>query len=275
MVKLELFNLRNFWVANVIGASVSFGMLGIFFPMTFFLQGALGMTPFEAGLTMMPMSLTLMVVAPVSGRLTDRFGARWILITGLTLMTTGIVLITNQISETTSWRPLLPALIVAGTGMGMTFAPMTAAAMARVPPRIAGSASGILNTTRNIGQVLGIAVLGSVLQSRLGAHAGAQFRTLSLPDQTLLDELGELVRTGRLEVIPSVIPPDMRDQLPVIFDAVRHAFVLSMHETFLVGAFVCLIALGFAFLMQNPAPRRAESEDRVREQAIARPAAAD
>ena len=275
MVKLELFNLRNFWVANVIGSAVSFGMLGIFFPMTFFLQGALGMTPFQAGLTMMPMSLTLMVVAPISGRVTDRFGARWILITGLTLMTTGIVLITSQISETTNWRPLLPALIVAGAGMGMTFAPMTAAAMSQVPPRIAGSASGILNTTRNIGQVLGIAVLGSVLQSRLGVHASEEFRSLTLPDQTLLDQIAALVRTGRLEVIPSVIPPDMRDQLPVIFDAVKHAFVLSMQETFLVGAFVCLIALGFAFLMQNPAPRRVESGDRVREQAITRPAAAD
>ena len=85
MVKLELFGIRNFWVANVISIAVSFGMFGIFFPMTVFLQGALGMTPLEAGLTMMPMSLTLMVVAPISGRLSDRIGARWILTTGLTL----------------------------------------------------------------------------------------------------------------------------------------------------------------------------------------------
>src|SRR5215207_11778176 len=61
MVKLELFGIRNFWVANVIGTAVSFGMLGIFFPMTVFLQGALGMSPLQAGLTMMPMSLALMV----------------------------------------------------------------------------------------------------------------------------------------------------------------------------------------------------------------------
>ena len=64
--------------------------------MTVFLQGALGMTPLEAGLTMMPMSLMLMFVAPVSGRLSDRIGARWILTTGLTLVTVGILLITSQ-----------------------------------------------------------------------------------------------------------------------------------------------------------------------------------
>jgi EmrB/QacA subfamily drug resistance transporter len=275
MVKLELFNIRNFWVANVIATAISFGMLGIFFPMTYFLQGALGMTPLEAGLTMMPMSLTLMVVAPVSGRLTDRFGARWILVSGLTLMTTGIVLITMQLAATTNWRALLPALIVTGTGMGMTFAPMTAAAMSQVPPRIAGSASGILNTTRNIGQVLGIAVLGSVLQSRLGVHAGERFHALPLPDRALLDQIAALVREGRIEVIPSVIPPAMRDQLPVIFAAVTQAFVVSMRETFTVSAFVCLVALGFAFLMRNPQRQTAPSQRRARDHALPGAATAD
>jgi EmrB/QacA subfamily drug resistance transporter len=274
MVKLELFAIRNFWVANVIGLAVPFGLFGIFFPMTIFLQGALGMTPLEAGLTMMPMSLMLMVVAPVSGRLSDRIGARWILIAGLTFVTVGILWITNQVSTTTNWRTLLPALLVTGTGMGMTFAPMTAAAMSQVPPRISGSASGILNTSRNIGQLLGIAVLGSVLQSRLGLHASAEFRSLPFADRAIRDEIVQLVRDGRMEVIPSVIPPTMRDQLPLIFDSMRQAFVLSMHETFYVGALVCFVALGFSFLMQNPGRRTVQSADRIRESSP-RPVAAD
>src|SRR5918997_3873445 len=255
MVKLELFAIRNFWVAIVIGLAIPFGLFGIFFPMTIFLQGALGMTPLEAGLTMMPMSLMLMVVAPISGRLTDLIGARWILTTGLTLVTVGIILMTSQVSTTTNWRTLLPGLLVTGTGMGMTFAPMTAAPMSQVPPRISGSASGIINTSRNIGQLLGIAVLGSVLQSRLGLHAGVEFSSLPIGDGAVRDEIVELVRHGRMEVIPSVIPPGMRDQLPIIFDTMRQVFVLSMHETFYVGALICLIALGMSFLMQNPARR--------------------
>src|SRR5687768_4082904 len=198
MAKLELFAIRNFWVASVIGLAVPFGLFGIFFPMTVFLQGALGMTPFEAGLTMMPMSLMLMVVAPVSGRLSDRIGARWILTTGLSLVTAGILLMTSRVSTTTNWRTLLPGLLVTGTGMGMTFAPMTAAAMSQVPPRISGSASGILNTSRNVGQLLGIAVLGSVLQSRLSLHAGAEFSSLPIGDGAVRDEIVELVRHGRM-----------------------------------------------------------------------------
>ncbi|MDF2758110.1 MAG: hypothetical protein K0S99_742 [Thermomicrobiales bacterium] len=274
MVKLELFRIRNFWVASVIGLAVPFGLFGLFFPMTIFLQGALGMTALEAGLTMMPMSLMLMVVAPISGRLSDRIGARWILTAGLTLVTVGIVLMTSQVSTTTNWRALLPGLLVTGTGMGMTFAPMTAAAMSQVPPRISGSASGILNTSRNVGQLLGIAVLGSVLQSRLGLHAGAQFSSLPVGNGAIRDEIVELVRDGRMEVIPSVIPPGMRDQLPIIFDTVRQVFVLSLHETFYVGALICFVALGLSFLMQNPARRTVLSADRVRE-ASPHPVAAD
>jgi MFS family permease len=274
MVKLELFGIRNFWVASVIGLAVPFGLFGLFFPMTIFLQGALGMTPLEAGLTMMPMSLMLMVVAPISGRLSDRIGARWILTTGLTLVTIGILLMTSQMSTTTNWQTLLPGLLVTGTGMGMTFAPMTAAAMSQVPPRISGSASGILNTSRNVGQLLGIAVLGSVLQSRLGLHAGAEFSSLPVGNGAIRDEIVELVRDGRMEVIPSVIPPGMRDQLPIIFDTMRQVFVLSMHETFYVGALICFVALGISFLMQNPARRTVQSADRVPE-ASPHPVAAD
>src|SRR5688572_17993079 len=265
MVKLELFGIRNFWVANVIGLAIPFGLFGIFFPMTIFLQGALGMTPLEAGLTMMPMSLMLMIVAPISGRLSDRIGARWILTTGLTLMTLGIVLITSRVSTTTTWQPLLPALLVTGAGMGMTFAPMTAAAMSRVPPRIAGSASGILNTSRNIGQLLGIAVLGSVLQSRLGLHASAEFQSFPGGDRASLNEIAGLVREGRMEAIASVIPPGMQDQLPAIYETVKDVFVLSMHETFYVSASRCLVALGFSFLMQNPARQSVRSAARVPE----------
>src|SRR5215217_1352124 len=274
MVKLELFRIRNFWVASVIGLAVPFGLFGLFFPMTIFLQGALGMTPLEAGLTMMPMSLMLMFVAPVSGRLSDRIGARWILTTGITLVTVGILFITSRVSATTDWRTLLPALLVTGTGMGMTFAPMTAAAMSQVPPRISGSASGILNTSRNIGQLLGIAVLGSVLQSRLGLHASAEFRSLPIGDGTIRDQIAELVHEGRMEAIPSVIPPGQQDLLPIIFDSMRQVFVLSMHETFYVGALICFVALGFSFLMQNPGRSTAQAADRVREASV-HPAAAD
>lgn len=260
MMKIELFAIRNFWAGNIISLIVAFGMLGIFFPMTLFLQGALGFTPIRAGLTMTPMSIMIMVSAPFAGRLTDRIGARWILVTGLTLMTSGVLFIITRISLDTSWRTLLPALLMTGTGMGLTFAPMTTAVMAEVPPRIAGSASGILNTMRNIGQVMGIAVLGSVLSSRVAAHAGDRLDGVAISPEART-EVVRLARDSRFEDLPGALQGADASQIQAMFGAVQLAFVDSLQNTFLVGAGACAVALAVAFLMRNPVRRRAEASE--------------
>ncbi len=161
MMKIELFKLRNFWAGNLITGVMAFGMFGIFFPITIFLQAILGYTPIRAGLALVPMAFTIMLVAPIAGRMSDKIGSRWLLVAGLSTAATGVFFLTTRIGlDTTIWG-LFPALVVTGLGMGMTFPPMTNATMKEVPPRISGSASGILNTIRNIGQILGIAILGS------------------------------------------------------------------------------------------------------------------
>jgi EmrB/QacA subfamily drug resistance transporter len=274
MMKLQLFAIRNVSEANVLGLATSFGMLGIFFPMTVFLQGALGMSPIEAGLTMLPNGLILMFIAPMAGRLTDRFGARWILVTGLSLMGIGIIVMIHQISVATDHFSLIAPLLITGTGMGFTFAPMTAAAMAQVPPRIAGSASGILNTTRNLGQVLGIAVLGSVLQGRLSIHGTEALATLPGLDPHTGAAVGTLIASGRVEAIAAAVPAEAAALLPAIYDAVKTAFVSSLHETFAIGAATCLAGAAVALLIQNPS-RQAIRAERRRPEAVAQPAAAD
>ncbi|MEZ4562625.1 MAG: DHA2 family efflux MFS transporter permease subunit [Thermomicrobiales bacterium] len=274
MMKLELFAIRNFSVANILGLATSFGMLGVFFPMTVFLQGALGLSPLEAGLAMLPNGLVLMFVAPTAGRLSDKIGARWILVTGLSLMAVGIVAMIRQISpDATQWSFVLP-LAITGVGMGMTFAPMTATAMRQVPPRIAGSASGILNTTRNLGQVLGIAVLGSILQSRLGVHAAETLSQISNLDPDVGSTLGDLIATGRVEAIPAALPAGSEALLPVLLASVRQAFALSMHETFAIGAITCLLGAGVALLIQNPKPGTVPSRQ-ARVETVAHAIAAD
>lgn len=263
MMKLELFAIRNFSVANVLALATSFGMLGVFFPMTVYLQGALGLSPLEAGLAMLPNGLVLMFVAPTAGRLSDKIGARWILVAGLSLMALGIVVMIRQITpDATQWSFVLP-LTITGVGMGMTFAPMTATAMRQVPPRIAGSASGILNTTRNLGQVLGIAVLGSILQSRLGVHAAESLSQISGLDPDVGATLGDLIATGRVEAIPAAIPETAANLLPTILESVRLAFAASLHETFAIGAITCLLGAGVALLIQNP--KRGEATSRQRQ----------
>lgn len=248
IVKLELFRIRNFTVGNIIATIISFGMLGIFFPMTLFLQQALGYSPLKAGLTMAPMSAILMVAAPVSGRLVDRVGPRWILFAGTAVMSLGILFLRAGISDQTTPRSLLPALLITGIGMGFTFSPMTAAAMRDVPPRIAGSASGILNTMRNIGQVLGIAILGSLLQNRIGAYARQELPKTDL-DTSQVGHIADLAQQNLFPEIQAELPTEL---FGPVFAALRDVFVMSVHSTFLAGAIACAFAAAAALLIRNP-----------------------
>lgn len=258
IVKIELFALRNFTVANIVGAVVAFGMLGIFFPITLFLQEVLGFSPVKSGLAMTPMSLMILVGAPISGRLSDRIGSRWLLSAGTAIMAVGILYITRQTSVDTTVLSLSPALVVTGIGMGMTFSPMTAAAMRDVPPRVAGSASGVLNTTRNIGQVLGIAILGSVLQTRMATHTANGLTPLGF-DRSTSDKISDLAAQNLFDQILALVPID---QLGALVGVLNHAFVQALHNTFLVGAISCAMASLLALLLRNPQTAPATAQER-------------
>jgi EmrB/QacA subfamily drug resistance transporter len=252
MMKLELFKIRNFWVGNVIAVAIAFGMLGIFFPMTLFLQQVLGFSPIRAGLTMTPMSAMILIAAPLAGRLTDRIGARWILVAGTGLMAIGIFFIISRIDLNTDWKSLFPALVVTGLGMGMTFAPMTAAAMREVPPRIAGSASGIINTMRNIGQVLGIAVLGSYLQNRIGVETTDGLANSGL-EPGVVGRIVDYAKQSQWAEMAALVPSSTMND--VVTPALRNAFVDALHSTFFVGAIACVMAAAVSLLIRNPPPR--------------------
>jgi MFS family permease len=111
------------------------------------------------------MTLLIVFVAPVAGRLSDRIGSRWLIAVGQTL-TAGSLLLFSRLTVDSSWWTLLPGMIVGGLGMAMSMTPMTAAALGAVPVEKAGVGSGILNTFRQVGLALGIAVMGAILTSQ-------------------------------------------------------------------------------------------------------------
>src|SRR2546421_3410419 len=170
LLPLTLFGNRNFSIAIWVSAVVAFGMLGFFIPVTIFLQSVLGFSALKAGLTFVPMSILSMLVAPWAGRLSDRLGGKYILLAGLTFFAAGMGLVVYLISlsatQATFWGPAA----LAGIGMGMTFAPLTTVAMRNVSPQMAGAASGVLNTVRQLGGAVGSAVIGAVLQNRLATQ---------------------------------------------------------------------------------------------------------
>lgn len=173
LVPFKLFADRNFSTMNFVVAAIGFGMLGLFLPLTIYLQSVLGLTALQAGLITAPMSVISMFVAPLAGRFADRVGGKWILVAGVALFAGGMGILIESAHIDSTRLHLLPGLIVAGFGLGMTFAPLQTIAMRDVEPRMAGAASGIINTTRQLGAVIGSAAVGALLQSQLSTKLGS------------------------------------------------------------------------------------------------------
>ena len=162
---------------TVLVALVSIALLGVVLPMSIYLQSVLGMSALQAGLTLAPSPLVSLWVSPLAGRLCDRIGGRRILFTGLLAYAAGIVAIGVLAGTGSHWYTFTAALVVMGFGVGCMIAPLATEAMRNVPPRLAGAASGVNNTVRQIGSVIGSAVVGAVMQSRLAAElaSGASY----------------------------------------------------------------------------------------------------
>jgi EmrB/QacA subfamily drug resistance transporter len=170
MLDLSLFRIGSFLGSNIVAMLISLGMFGVFFFISLYVQNVLGFSPTKAGAVFLPMTLVIIVVAPIAGRLSDRVGSRWLMGAGMTLV--GISLLLYQrINLHTSFLSLVPQLVLGGIGMAMTMSPMTAAAMGAVPVDKAGVGSGVLNTFRQLGGSLGIALLGAILLSYSSPNA--------------------------------------------------------------------------------------------------------
>jgi len=171
MLDLSLFRIGSFVGANIVALLVSLGMFGVFFFVSLYVQNILGYSPTKAGAIFLPMTILIILIAPMAGKMSDRIGGRWLMGGGMT--TLGVSLLFYQrIGVHTGFWTLLPALILGGLGMASVMSPMTSVAMASVPVDKAGVGSGVLNSFRQIGGALGIAVMGAILSSYL--HAPAQ-----------------------------------------------------------------------------------------------------
>jgi EmrB/QacA subfamily drug resistance transporter len=188
LLPFVLFRDRNYALMSAANVIVSIGLVGMALPLTLYLQTQLGFSPLKAGLTMAPSSLVSGLVAPFAGRLADR-GGKYLLMCGLALYAAGLVIIVAVAGPASRWYDLLPGFLVAGLGVGCTMSPMQTIATRNVDPRLAGAASGVLNTIRQTGAALGSAVVLAVLQNRLAAghgYVGAMRYAIAVPVIALL-----------------------------------------------------------------------------------------
>jgi EmrB/QacA subfamily drug resistance transporter len=162
MLDLSLFRNRTFAGANSAMLFVGLAMFGTFFYVSLYMQNVLGYSPIEAGASFLPMTILVIVIAPRAGALTDSVGSRWLVGGGMSLLAVMLFYYSTLGAHESFWK-LLPGLLLGGAGMGMTMTPVTAAAMSAVPVDKAGVGSAVLNSARQVGGSLGIAVMGSIV----------------------------------------------------------------------------------------------------------------
>ncbi len=162
MLDLSLFRQRTFSGANGSMLFVGLAMFGTFFFVSLYMQNVLGYSPVQAGATFLPMTLLIIALAPRAGALTDRVGSRWLVGGGMVLLA-GMLFYFSQLGLHESFWSLLPGLVLGGVGMSCTMTPTTAAAMSAVSVDQAGVGSAVLNSSRQVGGSVGIAVMGSIV----------------------------------------------------------------------------------------------------------------
>jgi len=172
MLDLSLFRNRTFSGANTAMLFVGLAMFGTFFYVSLYMQKVLLFSPVQAGASFLPMTVLVIVVAPLAGRLADRFGSRWLVGGGMALITV-MLFYYSRLGAHATFFTLLPALLIGGAGMALTMTPTTAAAMSAVAVDKAGVGSAVLNSARQVGGSLGIAVMGSIVASGVSASLQA------------------------------------------------------------------------------------------------------
>jgi EmrB/QacA subfamily drug resistance transporter len=173
MLPLRLFRSRAFSAVNAVSLAMYFGVFGSIFLLAQFFQVTQGYSPLEAGLRTLPWTGMPMIVAPIAGLLSDRIGSRPLMAAGLALQAGAIAWLASVSTPTVPYGDLVVPFVMAGTGMALVFAPAANAVLRAVRPEQAGQASGATNAIREVGGVLGIAVLASVFASN-GSYASPQ-----------------------------------------------------------------------------------------------------
>jgi EmrB/QacA subfamily drug resistance transporter len=173
MLDLSLFRSGTFAGANLVVLLVALAMFGVFFFMSLYMQNILGYSPVGAGAAFLPMTVLIILVAPIAGRTTDRIGSRWLMTVGMALLG-GQLVYFSTLDQTAGFWNLLPGMLVGGVGMALTMTPSAAAAVRSVPVQKAGVGSAVLNSFRQVGGSVGIALMGAIMAHQIGGRRTPQ-----------------------------------------------------------------------------------------------------
>jgi len=172
MLDLGLFRNSTFAGANLVELLIMVVMFGVFFFTSVYLQIVVGWSPVQTGAMFLPLTCIMILEAPIAGRVSDRIGSRWLMSAGMLILGIAVLLL-SRVGTPPRFSSLLLAFVVGGIGIGLTLTPAMAAVLGSVPEDQSGVAAGVLDTFRQVGGALGVAVMGAIVASDLVGTPGS------------------------------------------------------------------------------------------------------
>jgi EmrB/QacA subfamily drug resistance transporter len=243
MLPLHLFKRRAFTGIQLTAFALSGSMFALFLYLTLYLQSYLGLSPLEAGIRYLPITIASFVVAPIAGALLARVQARVMLSIGLAATGLGLFLMSG-VDAGSEWTTLLGGFLVAGGGVGLLNPVIADVAVSVVPKEQSGMASGINDTFRQVGVAVGIATWGAIFLGR-GADKVSEL-TAGTPAASgdRPRELVEAVSSGNLDQAVASLPPGTRES---VADAAREGFLAGFNDILTLGTILAALGALVAF----------------------------
>jgi EmrB/QacA subfamily drug resistance transporter len=260
MLPLGFFRNRTFSAAVTVAACMLFSLFGVTFFFSLYLQNVKGYSPVGAGERLLPFTVMILLVAPIAGRLSDRFGSRWFIASGTLVLATGLALFLRVGPNSPYATMILPPMVVMSTGMALALSPMSAAVMGSQDESQAGIASAVQTTSQQVGGVFGVALLGALVTASFKRSFASTMASDGFPRSVVTLVLKKASRSASVGAISAAQAPAGTPSavMAKIISAVHGSFVHAIHSALFVAIGFALLASALATLFIRSHVKRAE-----------------
>jgi EmrB/QacA subfamily drug resistance transporter len=265
LLDLRYLRVPRFLTANVVAFCAYFATFAVFFFTALYLAEVVGDSGYQIALAFLPMTVLMIAASLLAGRWTSPSGPRWSIFLGCLMFGAGLLLTTFTLSPHPAYLPLAGALALTGLGIGATVVPITSAALSAVPPARSGMAASATNTSREIGAVTGVAILGALVNAQLRSSLTGRLKHLGIPAnfQSIVIhavETGGVPSNGNTSGAGGAAGAGQGALVQEVIHAAYSAFYAGLHAALLLSAFLVLAAGLFTFVLLG---RRAAGSDQA------------
>ncbi len=254
LLDLHFLRVPAFLTANIVAFCAYFATFAVFFFSALYLQEVAGYTGYQIALVFLPMTTLMIVSSVLAGRWTDPSVPRWSIFIGSLLFGAGLLLTTLTLNPDPAYLPLAAALALTGIGIGATVVPITSAALSAVPPARSGMAASATNTSREIGALTGVAILGALVNAQLRSSLTSRLHHLGIPDtfQAIVIkaiETGGVPSSGNTKGAGGAAAAGQGKLVQEVIQAAYNAFYAGLHAALLLAAILVLAAGVLTFIL--------------------------